>query len=119
VHKSLCREQEMAVNMYQWKTHKSALYGLLLMLLIIGSAGPVLQTLDDDENLGITFLEVTIHHDVTRADTGGTSHPPTVAALVGNQYFHLNTQFEIGFRNQKLFPLAYTALASLKTPLRR
>lgn len=105
--------------MHQWKTRKLALYGLLLMLLIIGGTGPVLQTLDDDENLGITFLEVTLHHGGSRADAGVTPHPSPIAALSGERYFYLTLPPENGFRNQKPFPLAQPALASLETPLRR
>jgi hypothetical protein len=59
---------KMAANLQRRHTNKLVLCSLLLLMLVIGVTGPMLQTLDDDENLGMTFLEANIagHHEFGR-----------------------------------------------------
>jgi hypothetical protein len=58
----------MATNFQRRQTNKLVLYSLLLLMLVIGIIGPMLQTQDDDENLGMTFLlaRVARHHELGR-----------------------------------------------------
>jgi hypothetical protein len=106
----------MAISIHRRETNRLALYGLLLVLLIIGTTGPLLQTLDDDENLGITFIEVDI---ACHAGAGSSSHFTPVALWTGAEFHHLDLSIEHIVRSRKSSPLQCIALASHEIPLRR
>lgn len=106
----------MRNNIHQRKANKLILYGLLLMVLFIGVTGPLLATLDDDENLGITFLEVSInpHHDVHNI-----GHVSQMVSLIRAELPDSNSLVEHIAWHLKSTPRADVALASLSLPLRR
>jgi hypothetical protein len=105
----------MAINIIDGKPNKLLFCGLLLMVLIIGGKGPLLQTLDNDENLGITFLEVSIGG---HAEVGSFAHLAPVVRLVGFQFFHPDLHVEHIVRGLKSSPFENIALTSFAIPLR-
>jgi hypothetical protein len=105
----------MASHIHQPAANKLVLYSLLLMMLLIGFSGPMLQTLDDDENLGITFVEAKI---VGHNDVGRIAHLTPVNVLIVVHLFHLDFDFEDVFQPLQSCRSAKLVPALLATPLR-
>lgn len=72
----------MWANIHRRGTNKLVIYSLLLMMVLFGTIGPLIQTLDDDENLGITFLETRIvgHNNGMERSAHFSADAPSVVA---------------------------------------
>lgn len=95
-------------------------YAVLALMLLVGGVSPMLQTLDNDENLGITFLEPSLsaHAGMVKAPAfhAGPMALPGLAAVT----HAADSQFEPSphFFSADSRLMRRTALAMLAIPLR-
>ena len=61
--------------------NKATKYAVLVLMLLVGGISPVLQTLDTDENLGITFPEPQLAARGSAVKTSDLSRPPVPVIL--------------------------------------
>jgi len=99
--------------------NKLTKYAVLALMLLVGGVSPVLQTLDSDENLGITFPEprLAAHVDAVRASQASTPPAPVIAVSLflptRLELARLLTNLPVDSRH-----LERVALAVLAIPLR-
>lgn len=106
----------MWADTHSRRTNKLVLYGLFLMMLFIGGIGPLIETLDDDENLGITFLETRIvGHDT---DVARIAHFAPIAPAVLACCFSLDIPIKSVCEVLKSHYSATIVIAILSFPLR-
>jgi hypothetical protein len=82
----------MWASIHRRGTNKLVLYSLLLMMVLFGTMGPLIQTLDDDENLGITFPETRIvgHNNDLERNTHFSPDAPSIVTHLFNVDFPID-----------------------------
>ena len=70
--------------------NKLTKYAVLALMLLVGGVSPVLQTLDSDENLGVTFPEprFAAHTDAVKASQSGNPPTPVIFASLASPFAH-------------------------------